>query len=212
MPPLPARARTFLNLARSGKYLDLLEAGLAALKRAGIAIQVSHFFTCDRADSLPRVPEGGFGVRLLGKEELAPIAEFARKDLQVYRRRMDLFQDECRELTFLGELVGYCWLSRKEMRVPELGFRRKLKPGEVYLYDGMIREDLRNRGFFGLFLVGLIREVVAGGGSFIISIDFTNYKSKGTYTKLGFIKTGTGILVSPWKIFTFRYQSPSLKS
>lgn len=202
---------TFLRLIRQGNYLDLLEALISSLQKIGIVIQVSNFFSCDHDRDLPSIRFKGFDVRRLGKDELEPIAEFAGKDLNIYRERIERLEDECREMTFRGELVGYCWLSRKEMWVPELDFKRMLDPGEVYLYDGMIREDMRNRGFFGIFLIGLIREVVGRQGSFIISIDFTNYKSRGTYTKLGFVKIGTGVLIRLWGLVVFRYESPALK-
>jgi FR47-like protein len=205
------RFHTFLRLVRQGNYLDLMEAFLSLLKKFGIVIQISNFFSCDNDRSLPEIRFTGFHVRSLEKDDLEPIAKFAGKDLTIYRERIELFEDECREMNFRGELVGYCWLSRKEMRVPELDFKRALKAGEVYLYDGMIREDMRNRGFFGIFLIGLIREVIARQGSFIISIDFTNYKSRGTYTKLGFIKIGTRMLVRLWGLVVFRHESSALK-
>ena len=211
MAPIKERIRTFLRLIRQGNYLDLMEAFLASLKKLGIVIQISDFFSCDHDRSLPNIRFTGFHVRSLRKDELEPIAEFAGKDLTIYRERIERFEDECREMTFREDLVGYCWLSRKEMRVPELDFIRELKTGEVYLYDGMIREDMRNRGFFGVFLIDLIREVIARKGSFIISIDFTNYKSRGTYTKLGFVKVGTGVLIRLWGLVVFRYESSALK-
>ena len=205
------RGHTFFRLIRKGNYLDIMEAVLDYLKKLGVVIQINNFFSCDHDCSLPDIRFNGFQVRSLGEKELEPIAEFAGKDLTIYRKRIERFKDECREMTFRGELVGYCWLSRKEMRVPELDFRQPLKNGEVYLYDGMIREDMRNRGFFGIFLIDLIREVLARQGSFIISIDFTNYKSRGTYTKLGFVKIGTGVLVKLWGVILFRYESSNLK-
>ena len=205
------RFKTFLRLVRQGNYLDLMEAFLSFLNKFGIIIQVSNFFSCDHDRDLPKIRFAGFQVRTLVKDDLKPIAEFAGKEPALYRKRITEFDDECREMTFKEELVGYCWLSRKMMRVPELDFKRELRDGEVYLYDGMIREDMRNRGFFGIFLIGLIREVVAQHGNFTISIDFTNYKSRGTYTKLGFVKIGTSVLIRLWGLVVFRHESSALK-
>jgi len=203
--------RTCLALVRRRSYLDILEAIIASLKRIGIFIQISEFFTCDHDRLSPDIRISGFIVRDLHPDDIETIAAFSGKRSEVLRERVEKFKEECQLIYFQDKLAGYCWLAFETMRVPELEYEEKLGDNNVYLYDSLIRDDLRNRGLLGLYLIKTIRNGVAQHKRFLISIDISNYKSRQACTKIGFTKIGTLILIKLWSLVRLKSGYRSLK-
>jgi hypothetical protein len=201
---------TLLCLMRQKRYYEILEGILNTLKIIGIHIQANDFFVSPTSYSqLPlRLP--GLSFRPVKDDEIDILTSIEGKDTLVFRERIEDWGDECRGLFFQKRLVGYAWLSKTKMRVPEIGYERRLKANEIYLYNGVIEKELRTWGFFGIFLMHLVREAGTNGSIIINTVEFTNNKSKQTFLKMGFRKTGTYTYVTLWNLLKFHFKTSHL--
>ncbi len=198
---LTRKWRAFLRIIREGRSWDILEALLSNLKKAGIYIQINRLYRSGNYSHSPRQKPAGFTVRSLGPESIPLLIPLEGKEGQVFHTRLKDYGDECRGIFRGDDLAGYVWLSDLVMRIPELEFERPLRADEVYMYDVFIGKNWRNRGLYSLFLDDLLRSLLPAGKTVYTSVEITNYRARRANTRMGFARTGRGILtkIGRWR-------------
>jgi GNAT superfamily N-acetyltransferase len=198
---LTRKRRSFQRLTREGRSWDILEAILANLKKLGIYIQVNRFYRCDSISHSPRKKPEDITIRSLGTESIPLLIPLEGKEGQVFHTRLKDYGDECRGIFRGDDLAGYVWLSDLVMRIPELEFERPLRADEVYMYDVFIGKNWRNRGLYSLFLDDLLQSLLPAGKTVYTSVEITNYRARRANTRMGFARTGRGILtkIGRWR-------------
>ncbi len=193
---------------RSQRFYENLEAVRLRLKKIGIYIQANHFYASSPKSPprIPSVPE--FMFRTITIDEVDILTSVDGKDGEIFRQRISEYEDECNGMYFKNQLVGYAWLARKRMRMPEIRFERSLRNNEIYAYDGVINPNLgRIGGFIRIYLLHLLKEAASSGGTLISTTSFTNRKVTRLLFRLGYSYIGTCIYINLWKLVKFRFNT-----
>jgi len=186
---LRRKQRSFRNLLRRRDTQGLRESLSLNLSRWGMR-RVDYLLLRCRApgEEIPaELPE--VELSSLTPEDIPACAGIEGKSPDVFRRRLES-GDAGIGIRLRGSLVGYAWLNRREAIIPEMNVSMPLEENAVYLYNGVIREDLRLRGLYGFFLLHLLRDETARGISVYAAVDPRNRKSLGTHLGAGFEPVG----------------------
>lgn len=190
-----SKISTLFLVLRRRDYSAALESLLSLLKKAGIYIHITDILACESSLNPFSPAPPGLTIRSVGLEEIPLITPLEKKPEIKLTQRMLEWGDECRGFFLLGEIVGYAWISRKKIRIPEVAFEKALGNNEIYLYDGFLRKEHRNRGIWTYFLRGLIDEVTTGGGILLSTADLTNSRARRIKLDNGFRKSDRVTLI-----------------
>lgn len=205
MAKLKSKLLMLLNLIKTGKYPELLESVLINMEKIGVSLQIKELVITGVPVRKTITPLPDFFIRRIELSEVSLLTPFEDKDTTVFERRIKEYGDDCMGLFFRGDMVGYGWISRTMMRIPELEYERPLKENEIYLYDGVIRKDMRRKGFWLSFLEWLVQETTRNNQTILGYIDITNYKSKKVHFDMGFQSAGTVALLKLGNLWKHRF-------
>lgn len=196
---------TLFLLLRRKDYSAALESLFSLLKKAGIYIHITDIMACDSSvNPIPPVPPGLI-IRQIDPAEIPLIAQLEKKPEEKLEERMREWGDECRGFFFRDEIAGYAWISRSKIRIPEVSFERDLEENAIYLYNGFIRPEHRNRSCWIYFLRELIQEISSRGGEIFSTADLTNSRARLIKLNNGFRRTERITLIRVGGLFKKRF-------
>jgi GNAT superfamily N-acetyltransferase len=104
-------------------------------------------------------------------------------------------------LTEGQELLAYVWFHSLCHQEEDLGVRFDLDPGEIWLFDAMVKKGQRGRGFYPRLLQMAVRDLGREGvRRILIAIEAANRNSIRAHEAAGAASTGrvTGLRILGW--------------
>jgi ribosomal protein S18 acetylase RimI-like enzyme len=167
-----------------------------------VALTVVRLVWLDLARLAPQDPVTGFDCRFLGPEE---IRSFSRDPANDLSEGMADRAAASRDLCFAavskenGRLAAYGWYAM-ECIEPEhnLGVAMSYPPDVAYMYKGFTHPDFRGKRLHGALMGMALRELGSRGvGKLVSTVEWTNWPSLRSCSRLGYVVLGTIVVLGP---------------